>query len=413
VTSTADNGAGSLRDCMAQLGAGDVITFNTAIFPSGNPQTITLSSALPDIVTDNVTIDGSSAGVILDGSGTPTDTNGLVIDNASNVVIKGLQILDFPGRGIELRNGASNNTIGGTNGSPGSSCSSDCNLISGNGSEGVFIYGSGTMSNTVSGNYIGTDASGTAALPNSDDGVEIADGASYNVIGGDTAGERNLISGHNNEGMDGIAISGNGTMSNTVKGNYIGTDVSGTSALPNGCGVDIRGEASGNAVSDNLISGNGGGVTIRGSGTMSNTLSGNKIGTDVSGTFALPNTASLGVFIRQGTSHNTISNNLISGNSGYGVGIGDGPSNHNRVIGNYIGTDISGTSPISNAWNGVTIGQGGQYNVIGGTTAAERNLISGNGNDGVYIFSSGTMSNTVSGNYIGTNASGTWGGRTL
>jgi parallel beta-helix repeat protein len=596
VTSTLDSGPGSLRACMALLGAGDVITFDTVVFPPDDPQTITIDSALPAIATDNVTIDGSSAGVILDGSGAPEGTDGLVIDGASHVVIKGLQIWNFSHSGIKLQNGASHNTIGGMNESPGGACTGDCNLISGNGESGitifdsgtmsntisgnyigtdasgayaignsysglsiegiynviggdtpgernlisgndhngvfihgastmsntisgnyigtdssgtyaigncyggvniegaaynviggdtpgernilsgnggegvhiagidavsntvsgnyvgtdvsgtfaigngytglsidngaaynviggntadernlisgntgrgVLIYGSGTASNTVSGNYIGTDASGMAALGNANDGIEITDGASYNVIGGDTDGERNLISGNNNEGMGGIVSAGNGTMSNTVKGNYIGTDVSGTSALPNGCGVDIRHEASGNVISDNIISGNGIGVTIRGSGTMNNTLSGNKIGTDVSGTFALPNTGSLGVFIRQGTSHNTISNNLISGNSGYGVGIGEAGTKNNRVIGNYIGTDISGTSPIGNARNGVTIGQGGQYNVIGGTTPDERNLISGNGGNGVAITDNGTMSNTVSGNYIGTNASGT------
>jgi hypothetical protein len=75
VTSTADSGAGSLRACMAQLGAGDVITFDTTIFPPGNPQTITLDNPLPEVVTDNVTIDGSNAGVVLDGSGTPEGTS--------------------------------------------------------------------------------------------------------------------------------------------------------------------------------------------------------------------------------------------------------------------------------------------------------------------------------------------------
>jgi parallel beta-helix repeat protein len=302
--------------------------------------------------------------------------------------------------------GARYNVIGGNNATPGGACSGDCNLISGNGTgdtdAGVYIEGSDTMSNTVSGNYIGTNISGTAALSNIGNGVSIGGGAQYNVIGGDTAGERNLISGHNNYGMmDGIVISDNGTMSNTVKGNYIGTDVSGTSALPNGCGVDIL-HASGNIVSDNLISGNGNGVTIRRSEAMNNTLSGNKIGTDASGTFALPNWASFGVFIRQGTSHNTISNNLISGNSGTGVGIVEVGTSNNRVIGNYIGTDISGTSPISNAGSGVLIAGGAQYNVIGGDTAGERNLISGNGNDGVFISNMGnaTINNTITQNSI-------------
>ena len=346
VTSTLDTGPGSLSACMAQLGAGDVITFDTAIFLPGNPQTITLNSPLPTIVTDNVAIDGSNAGVILDGSGTPGGTSGLVIDGVSNVVIKGLQILNFPNNGIELRNGASDNTIGGTNGSPGGPCSGDCNLISGNGLNGVFIYGSGTMSNTVAGNYVGTDINGAVALGNTWAGVTIFSGAQWNIIGGDTPGERNLISGN---GDDGITIDNPGTMSNTVAGNYVGTDATGSYAIPN---------------------------------------------------------QAEGISLWDSSSHTSIRNNLASGNGSSGIGLTNG-SSYNTVIGNYIGTNVSGTAAISNTKNGVLIAEGAQYNVIGGDTAGERNLISGNGNHGVGIYDSGTMSNTVSGNYIGTDAAGT------
>jgi hypothetical protein len=328
VTSTLDSGPGSLRACMAQLGAGDVVTFDTAVFPPGNPQTIALNSALPTLVTNTVTIDGSNAGVILDGSGTPEGTRGLVIDGASNVMIKGLQILNFPLYGIVLQNGASNNTIGGTNATPGGSCTGDCNLISGNstGEEGggVYIEGSDTMSNTVSGNYIGTDVSGTLPLGNiAGRGVGIS-GAQWNIIGGDTPGERNLISG-NNPGCvtDSALIIGYDAMNNTVKGNYIGTDASGTSALPNCAAVDIRSEASYNVISDNLISGNEDGiaVTIR-SDAMHNTISGNKIGTDVNGTSALPNNRAFR--IAEGAQYNVIKHNIIGHNTSSGVGIGWG-----------------------------------------------------------------------------------------
>jgi hypothetical protein len=420
VTSTLDSGPGSLRACMAQLGAGDVVTFDTAVFPPGNPQTIVLNSALPTIVTNTMTIDGSNAGVILDGSGTPEGTRGLVIDGASNVLIKGLQILNFPSDGIVLQNGASNNTIGGTNATPGGACSGDCNLISGNGTEGgsagVNIQGSDTMNNTVSGNYIGTDASGTLALGNIRRGVMISD-AQWNIIGGDTPGERNLISG-NNPGCvfdSAMIIHDYGAMNNTVKGNYIGTDASGTSALPNCAAVDIRSEASYNIISDNLISGNEGiGVTIR-SDAMHNTIIGNKIGTDVNGTSALPN--GRGFRIAEGAQYNVIGGdtpgerNIISGNRTCGVLIAHsdpswGPSMNNTVSGNYIGTDIYGTSPIGNVESGITIGWYAQYNIIGGATPGERNIISGNGGDGVLIMGTLAISNTISGNYIGTDASG-------
>jgi hypothetical protein len=411
---------------MAQLSAGDVITFDTTIFLPGNPQTITLSNPLPTIVADNVTIDGSNAGVILDGSGTPTDTRGLVIDGASNVTIKGLQILNFPYHGIELINGASNNTIGGTNATPGGSCTGDCNLISGNGTtyrfdHGVFIADSDTMNNTVSGNYIGTDINGTAAISNTGSGVFIASGAQYNVIGGTTPGERNLISGN---GTNGVSIYRSDAMSNTVVGNYIGTNASGTAALGNGsCGVWIGSGAQHNiiggdtAAKRNIISGNHGlGMLISGSDTMSNTVSGNYIGTDINGTAAISNKGG-GVSISDGAQYNVIGGdtaserNLISGNGNYGgVNIADGGTTNNIVSGNYIGTDINGTAAISNTWSGVFIRDGAQYNVIGGDTPGERNLISGNAHHGISIYclqSSGTDHNRVSGNYIGTDATGT------
>ena len=92
----------------------------------------------------------------------------------------------------------------------------------------MFIDGSAT-GNLVAGNYIGTDYTGTMALGNALSGVEIADSASNNTIGGTAAGDRNVISG-SPEG--GVFIHGSAT-GNLVAGNYIGTDVTGTMALGN------------------------------------------------------------------------------------------------------------------------------------------------------------------------------------
>jgi parallel beta-helix repeat protein len=481
VTSTADSGPGTLRQAMIDAGDGDTIGFNTSVFPPNSPQTITLSSALPEIITNNLTIDASNAGVILDGSSTPTDTVGLAVSGADNVAIKGLQVLNFPVHGITLSNGATNCTIGGINGSPGGACSGDCNLISGSSSIGVLLKGSGTMSNTVSGNYIGTDVSGTGELGNNE-GVRIDDGASGNVIGGDTPGERNIISGNKTQGVaidgsgtvsntvsgnyigtdvsgtaiisstaskgffiasgashnliggsngspggactgecnlisgyseSGIGIHWTGAMSNTVSGNYIGTNVTGTAALGNGTGVIIGHGATYNLIGGdspterNLISGNNGsGVAMYFSGTMSNTVRGNYIGTDPNGATAVANDSD-GVDLNQ-ASHNWVIDNLLSGNEGSGVSLCCGSdTSHNTISGNIIGLDASGTSAIPNDSCGVTLGDGPSNNLIGGDTPAERNIISGNGSNGVNIQGSGTMSNTVSGNYIGTNISGT------
>jgi len=149
------------------------------------------------------------------------------------------------------------------------------------------------MSNTVSGNFIGTNVSGTAAISNTGNGVSISggEGAQYNVIGGDTPGKRNLISGNGDQGTDGVIIFGAGTTNNTVSANYIGTDVSGATAIANGgSGIYIGYGASHNLVGGdtpgerNLISGNTfDGVAIFDSGTTDNTVSGNYIGTNASG----------------------------------------------------------------------------------------------------------------------------------
>lgn len=405
VTSTADSGPGTLREALEQATSGTTITFDFAVFPRDNPATIAVISPLPELAQGQVTIDGSNAGVILDGSALSSEEGFRITSNGN--VIKGLQILYFPGSGIWIDSGATNNLIGGAMAGEG-------NIISGNW-DGVNIIGSGTMHNTVIGNYIGTDATGTAAMGNLVDGVWIGEGAQHNVIGGSTAGERNVISGNGNTG---VVIDGG--MYNTIIGNYIGTDATGTRALGNGgTGVGISWGAQYNLIGGdtpgerNIISGNEWeGVWIGDPTTSNNTVSGNYIGTDASGTAAIPNGNS-GVNLGNSAQENLIGGgtvgegNLISGNGNGGVTIGGSGVMNNIVIGNYIGTDATGTKPLGNAVHGIDIGDGAQSNRVGGETAGERNVISGNGEDGVWIGGNGTMYNTVIGNSIGTDATET------
>ena len=112
VTTTADSGPGSLRQSLLAATPGTTITFDLTVFPPAAPATITLSSPLPEIVTDTLTIDGSNAGVVLDGGGL-SGGDGLVIFGADGVKIHGLQILNFPLYGIVLFGGVSNTIIGG------------------------------------------------------------------------------------------------------------------------------------------------------------------------------------------------------------------------------------------------------------------------------------------------------------
>jgi parallel beta-helix repeat protein len=84
----------------------------------------------------------------------------------------------------------------------------------------------------------------------------------------------------------------------------------------------------------------------------------------------------------------------------------DNPDGGNIIEGNYIGTDVSGTSDLGNYAHGVRIWDS-PYNRIGGTRPAERNILSGNKNIGVEILLTGAVFNHVEGNYIGIDASGT------
>ena len=112
--------------------------------------------------------------------------------------------------------------IGGNNASPSGACSGACNLVSGNDDSGVRIEGEGTMSNTVSGNYIGTNVTGTVCIYNNqNEAVRLRDGASYSLIGGDTPAERNLL------GCEGLTIGhpwSSGSVHNRIINNYLGVD---------------------------------------------------------------------------------------------------------------------------------------------------------------------------------------------
>src|SRR5205807_2610290 len=137
---------------------------------------------------------------------------------------------------------------------------------------------------------------GTAKIPNRL-GV-IIDGASNNIIGGTAPAARNVISGNTEIG---VGILNTGTTNNVVQGNFIGTDVNGTSALDNGNGVEVR------------------------SGAQNNTIGGTATG----------------------------AGNVISGNSGSGIAVTGGSGT--SILGNFIGLNAAGTQGIANGLTGVDI----------------------------------------------------------
>lgn len=157
----------------------------------------------------------------------------------------------------------------------------------------------------------------------------------------------------------------------------------------------------------NVISGNTHvGITVEGD---SNVIVGNYIGTDASGSVSVPNGME-GVWIAPGAENNVVGGstlserNVISGNRLFGVSISGSGATGNVVKGNYIGVDATGGTRLANRY-GLVIADGAQNNTVGGTAPGERNVISGNGG-GVLIRRSETSGNVVIGNYIGTDAAG-------
>jgi hypothetical protein len=346
------------------------------------------------------------------------DINGIAIagESAINNIIAGNHIgTDADGEldmsngadGVYIGLGASSNTIGGDE-------SADRNVISGNGWEGVGIHANGTTNNTVSGNYIGLDAHGVGDLGNHLHGVRIYGGAANNTIGGETYGERNIIS-ENFE--DGIRIVGVGTNGNIVFNNYIGTDKSGSLDKGNANGIYIGDGAQNNIIGQDLVFGwnvisnnSWDGVHITDSGTSGNVVVNNLIGTDYSGLFRNANLRD-GVRITNGAQGNLVGGiildegNVISGNDDNGITISGAETMSNTVSANYIGVDANGSDGLGNRLYGVHITDDAKYNIIGGLASGERNIISAN-EYGVYIEGSATSSNSVIGNYIGTNVNG-------
>ena len=261
--------------------------------------------------------------VELDGSGT---TNTVGLSPGAGSTIRGLAINRFHvgikmsapvGNVIEgnfigtdaIGTAALGNQFGvhissGANNTVGGTTPGAANLISGNTADGVMIEGSDSTGNLVQGNLIGTDVNGATVLGNSGSGVLI-DGASDNTIGGTTSGTRNVISGNE---LDGVSIGGNGSTGNLVQGNFIGTNANVSAALGNTlAGVRIELGASSNTIgARNVISRNGVGVIIDGVGTTGNLVEENIIGTDLSDTLDWGNWDG-GIFIVNGAVGNTIS----------------------------------------------------------------------------------------------------------
>jgi parallel beta-helix repeat protein len=396
VRSTADSGPGTLRACLETARRGDTVTFDPAVFPPTNSARIRLASELPAITAGGVTIDGSNAGVILDGGGVTSNACGVRLQSDDNRVM-GLQIVNFSLADLWVE--GSRNLLGGDR-RLGQGPMGQGNVL-GTSANGINL---GMEGNVVVGNLIGVDATGTVALPNY---VGVLVGGDSNRLGGPTTGERNIVSGN----VWGVKVF-NGR--NVIIGNYIGTDVSGEHPLGNNVGVVVETGACNNVVGGtapgerNVISGNRAyGLIIADPSSAHNTVIGNIIGLDATGTGKLGNRRGVMIwssaFNRVGGTRPE-ERNVISGNQ-QGVVLSGKELGDNLVLGNLIGTDPSGTLALGNDDAGVIIDQGTRHNIVGGVSEGEQNVISGNGT-GASIWCAGVEYNAIVGNLIGSDVSG-------
>jgi len=379
-----------------------------------------------NVIIDGFTQPGASPNTIIEGS----------IDAVMQIVIDGsdMEFIDdvILGPSIFITNGDHNRIHG---------------LVINNGPGCAITLDS--SHNIIGGNFIGTDVTGTIAEPNYGHGICVYD--PFNIIG--------VYDGFINVGIDGSAGPGNGngvdpffeggrnlisgnsgsgiylddTDGNDILGNFIGTDITGLLALPNGVnGVhlhDTSHENIGTNFNDtrddekwNLISGNAlDGIFIHDSNQ--NEVINNRIGTTWDGLAAIPN-GRHGVNLQNDSNDNYIGmlpmgdmnlweGNLISGNLANGINIAD--SDYNYITSNLIGTDITGFVDLGNNANGVYIYDNADYNLVGfypwflftGQGVTDNgwedlfwgNVISGNDANGVKI--EHAQYNVVTSNFIG------------
>src|SRR5262245_33308488 len=248
---------------------------------------------------------------------------------------------------------------------------------------GISMDGARAYKNVMQGNYVGTDKTGAVNLGTS--GVAGTGGADVN-IGGLGHGEGNVITG-------GVAAIGIGAVRAVIAGNMIGTDVTGSYGFGNfGDGVLVNARQT--TVVGNVINGSSGSGVEVFPGDIGAIIDDNRIGTDANGTKKIGNFGD-GIHLQDGNA--LITRNVVAGNGFEGIFLsGDG----NIVQGNYVGTNADGTSVIGNGGVGIRA-QGGSWGVIGGTDPDDGNVIGGNPDDGIWL--NQTDHFTIQGNIIGVN----------
>jgi hypothetical protein len=442
VTSAANGGPGSLREAieLANAGGGRV---RIAFAIGSGPATVHLDAPLPPIAfagvvdgwsqpgyTDRpmVEIRGADAtvgsGLEIVGGGltarglavTGWPEDGILVHDCDDVVLQGLHLgMALDGATAVGNGGSGVHALRAQRCSVGGTDTRAAVVASGNGGYGI-LFEDGADGGRIEGCFVGTDRHGLVAAPNQLSGVRVIQARS-SVVGGASPASRNVLSGNVQYGLEVVGPEARDAL---VIGNHIGTDAGGETAVPNSrtgilvystSNVRIGGPAAGEG---NVVSGNDrAGITVDGAYSdlpeypysglghcHDNVVQGNLIGVDRTGALPLGNKLR-GILVNY-AQDNTVIDNVIGANSGDGVlilGPDDDSDPHlvptrNRVLRNRIGATASGAS-CGNGRHGVFVRHGSK-NQIGGDSADDANIISGNSGRGVMFSGLGARTNVLS-----------------
>ena len=375
--------------------------------------TVNIGFQLSNVISGN-----GANGVLL----TANAQNNTVATNFIGTDLSGSTGLGNSGNGILVTAGSNQNLIGGVD-TGGNNPTGDegntapvfvrppqGNLISGNDANGVLIDDLATQSQ-LSGNFIGTTASGDSALGNALDGVAIDNAPGNSLIGctfqQDPFVFYNVIDGNGGNGLR-VTNSDN----TTFQANFLGLGADNSTPV-------------GNALDGALINGSSaniqfGGVIPLGNVDCANGRNGVEIAdTAVGGTYfntfcGIPafidttegNTLD-GFLVTSTGGNNKIVTTIISGNGSNGVHI-TGNATGVQVEDAIIGLNTDGNGPIPNGANGVLIDGNSHGNIIGGfqPSVAIHNTISSNGAYGIAIVGNAS-DNTVITSFVGTDVGAT------
>jgi len=345
-------------------------------------------------------------------------------------------------------------------------CTGACNLVSGNGEDGINIRGFASTLNKIWGNFIGTDISGATARPNEESGIKLSSSANNNEIGGTSVETGNLISGNTDHG---VYLYLGGANENLIRMNIIGTDFNQEHPLPNDIGIKLDTGPQNNQIRGNIIAGNlSYGINLVGSETTGNQVEDNQIGLDLTSVRESDSRAVIidggGILISIGANHNTIGgesphqgntitlnpvagiqvnsspyntiqNNIITDNPSRGIFVNGSESYHTHLYDNQIDnndsagiqldpdsylTTILGNRIYGNLAQGIAVVGSDSNHIIGneiydnnltgimiydGGSSNEitQNQIHGNNLDQVLIIGSDSLRNTLSENEITDN----------